>query len=208
MVKLLDIAGQRFGRLTVISEAPRRGRYRIWLCRCDCGSEKPVWQSALRAGITRSCGCLYREVIGTQNFKHGGKHDPEYSIWQGMKARCENPLAEYYHLYGGRGISICPTWRNDYARFRSDMGPKPSKRHSIERNDVDQNYTADNCRWATPHEQSRNMRSNRWLHLPDGRVLCLTDAATEFGIQESKLRYRLKHGWPLERALVNDGGRP
>lgn len=201
MPKLLDLTGDGYGRLTVLSEGARRGESRTWVCRCDCGTETIVWQCALRTGNTKSCGCAHIERARSLHRTHGLSKLPEYSIWIGMIQRCENPNADMYHLYGGRGIRVCREWRNDFARFFADMGPRPTKRHSIERNDSDKNYEPKNCRWATPAEQSRNTKKNRLFQFPDGRTLCLTDAALERGLDPSRVRGRLRIGWSPAEAF-------
>ena len=83
---------------------------------------------------------------------------PEYNIWAGMLARCRNPNTASYESYGGRGISVCDKWQNDFAEFYRDMGPRPSPKHSIDRIDSDGNYEPGNCRWATPDIQALNRR--------------------------------------------------
>jgi len=87
---------------------------------------------------------------------------PEYSIWAGIKQRCFNPKGTAFHDYGGRGISVCDRWVESFENFYADMGPRPSPRHSVERQDVDGNYEPDNCFWATPDVQARNKRGTKW----------------------------------------------
>jgi len=81
---------------------------------------------------------------------------PLYSVWQGMRRRCDNPNHKAFPDYGGRGISVCSEW-DDFHVFLRDMGPRPNG-HSIDRRDNDRGYSPDNCRWATRKEQQRNQR--------------------------------------------------
>jgi hypothetical protein len=153
----INLRGQKFGRLTVIQQAPcdRFGGAR-WECRCDCGATKIANSARLRNGDTTSCGCYHREVIT----RHGGSYSVEYTAWQDMKARCTNPNDPYWEDYGGRGIRVCKEWQNDYSAFLAHIGPKPSPELSLDRIDNNGNYKPGNVRWATKKEQNDNRRQN------------------------------------------------
>lgn len=159
--------GDRFGRLIVLAELEPRRRpnqtTRRMLCRCDCGVEKDVPLTGLKTGTTKSCGCLAREKWIAARTKHGDSKAkaPEYLIYGAMIARCENPNNADFKDYGERGITVCARWRSSYADFLSDMGRRPTPRHSIDRIDNDRGYEPDNCRWATAHEQRMNQRRMR-----------------------------------------------
>ena len=176
-MKLVDLTGQRFGRLTVVERAGSAPAGRpLWNCRCACGGAVVVVGANLKNGNTRSCGCLRAEECGKtgartaaansragteKRVKHGharavNRH-PLYSTWNSMKDRCRNPRNPKYRLYGGRGIRVCSRWE-DFVAFLADMGTKPSPKHSIDRIDNDGNYEPGNVRWATPHQQNRNRR--------------------------------------------------
>ena len=91
--------------------------------------------------------------------KHGLTKTSEYQVWRDMRQRCNNPNAQKYHRYGGRGIKICERW-SKFTNFREDMGKRPSEEYSIDRIDNDGNYEPSNCRWATIHEQMHNTSYN------------------------------------------------
>jgi hypothetical protein len=194
---LLDLTGRRFGRLVVLRRVVHPGRTR-WLCACDCGNETAVLTLNLhRDRGTRSCGCLMREyqASGRGNWKHGAKRSPEYGIWCAMKQRCCNPRNPAFARYGGRGITICDHWLHSFAAFLSDMGPRPSPTHSIDRIDNDQGYAPGNCRWATPTEQNLNTRQNVVLELA-GQRLTLSQVAAATGLSVSRLHHRIKRHGP------------
>lgn len=153
--------GTVFGRLTVQYRERGRnkfGQYR-WSCMCSCGTPVSVTASALQSGGTRSCGCLREEYYSThQRHGHGraARRSATYRSWDHMIQRCTNPSNDNYRYYGGRGINVCPRWR-DFSMFLADMGERPFGR-SLDRIENDGNYEPGNCRWATAKEQQRNQR--------------------------------------------------
>ena len=206
-----DLTGLTFGRWTVGDRATGHHREGYFLCRCACGTTRSVRGSALRAGKSQSCGCLCAERCGDRFREHGhrlnGNHrSQEYIAWTNLKDRCENPKSRQYHNYGGRGITICAEWREDFPRFLLDMGPSPGRGYSIERKDVNGPYASWNCRWATLLEQARNRRTNLQFTY-NGETLCLSQWAERLGMPDSRLGSRLRAGWSFERAILHGDAR-
>ena len=133
------------------------------------------------------------------NFKHGGRRTSEYGIWLGIKSRCLLKTNKAYGNYGGRGISICDRWM-DFASFLEDMGPRPSKGHSVERRDNNGGYNPANCFWATRTEQNRNKKDNALLTV-DGETLPVSAWAERCGLKYGTLHQRLRQGWTPEQAV-------
>jgi hypothetical protein len=193
MGKTIDLTGQVFGRLTVVSRIEKSGKAK-WLCRCQCENIKEVFARKLIRKQTQSCGCLHKEIVGTLNATHGMSKSPEFRAWAGIKNRCHRPTYAHYECYGGRGITVCDRWLNSFENFYNDMGPRPSACHSIDRIDVNGNYEPGNCRWATIRQQHRNTRSNAFVQYL-GKNVCIAEAAELSGIRPTTLHTRLRRGW-------------
>ena len=130
----------------------------IWLCECSCGTRKEMTRRTLISGNTKSCGCLKRDVHSETHITHGMTESPEYYTWCRIKYRCYNEKSKDYPDYGGRGIKMCERWLESFENFYEDMGERPSLKHSIERLDVNGDYSPENCIWTTYDRQARNQR--------------------------------------------------
>lgn len=204
-----DITGQKFNRLTVLEFAGykemKSGRRTLWKCQCDCGNIVYATGNALQRNNTKSCGCLKLEAVKQnwiKNTRHGMSHSRLYDIWHGIKFRCMNEKSYEYDTYGGRGITICDEWKNDFSKFMEwALSNGYSDDLSIDRIDVNGNYCPENCRWATLSEQARNKRDSRYL-TAFGKTQTLADWADEYNMIPETISYRLSHGYTLERALT------
>ena len=198
-----DLTGVRFGRLVAIElDDQAIGRSR-WVCQCDCGSRKSYVTSNLKRGTTRSCGCLQRELLAKRSSSHGGyaNKDPLYNVWHGIRKRCNCPTSHNYKDYGGRGIKCVDEW-NDFATFR-DWAVSSGYQNglSIDRIDVDGDYSPENCRWATNTQQQNNKRNNRRMYY-NGEVHTVKEWAGILEIKYQTLYANAKrHNFDLESTL-------
>lgn len=184
----IDLTGQTFGYLTVIREDKSPSNRRIkWVCKCKCGDTCVVASHALRGGRTSSCGC---KVYESKNQTHGMSHTRLYEIWCGMKKRCYNSKERVYNTYGGRGITVCDEWRNNFLAFYNwSMLNGYSDDLSIDRIDNDGNYEPSNCRWATFTQQQRNTSKTKRITV-DGVSKPITEWCDILGITRAQAESR------------------
>lgn len=197
-----DLKDMRFGRLTVLNESKSINGNIRWDCKCDCGNTTTIYSAHLNDNGTMSCGCINKEITSKRSKTHGMSKSSEFSIWNNIIDRCTNPKAMRYKSYGGRGITISNEWRNSFAQFYKDMGDRPSKNHSIERNDNNKGYSKNNCRWATSKEQNNNKRNNRWI-IYNGKRKTLAQWSDYTGITNHTILARMDGlGWSIEKTLT------
>lgn len=201
MPKLIDLTGQRFGRLVVLSFAEKKNRRMMWNCICDCGNKVVVCGTDMRSGNTQSCGCQRKENF---NHKKHEKHNTRvYRIWKGIKSRCFNPNRKGFHHYGGRGITMCDEWKDDFQAFYDwAMSHGYEDNLTIDRIDVNGNYEPLNCRWVDSFTQGTNKSDVVFVEY-NGEKHPLSVWAEITGIKHATLYNRIvKLRWTPERALT------
>lgn len=205
MSKLIDLTGQRFGRLVVVERAENHiqangCRKTQWLCQCDCGNHVVVQGANLKNGHVKSCGCYQRD--NPSHKKHGKRATRLYMIWKHIRQRCLDENCKSYARYGGRGIKLCEEWLNSFNTFydwamangyRDDL--------TIDRINVNGNYCPENCRWATRKTQGNNKRNNHNIAYK-GKTQTLSQWCEELGLSYSSIWNRLYIlGWATEKAF-------
>lgn len=159
MPNFIDLTGQKFGRWVVLERAENdRNKNTRWLCRCKCSKERIVQGDHLKSGASTSCGCFRSEFTQKRSKTHGISKSPLYSCWIHMWQRCTNPRDKSYINYGGRGIKIDSKWQ-DFEPFRDwALSHGYSNDLTIDRINVNGDYTPSNCQWTNRLEQNRNQR--------------------------------------------------
>lgn len=164
-MKAVDLAGQKFGRLTVVERVGSKNGHSAWLCKCDCGNEKVITANNLKDN-TISCGCYHKEIAKISNTIHGKTNTSLSYVWSAMKQRCFNSKNKAYKNYGGRGITVCDEWKNDFQTFYDYVSQLPhfgEEGYSLDRINNDGNYEPGNVKWSTKKEQNNNRRRySKW----------------------------------------------
>lgn len=193
-----DLKNKKSGEITFL-EVAGIGTYRdiMWKCRCSCGNE--IILSGKQYMKVLHCGCLKEESKTKSRI---------YKIWRGMKSRCskEDTGTNSWEEYGGRGIRVCQEWDNEETGFENfkkwsyENGYEDTL--TIDRIDVNKNYSPNNCKWATLKEQGRNKRNNRMIEYK-GEVKCLSEWSDIFNIKSSTISKRIdKYKWSVDKALT------
>lgn len=202
-LKISDLLGVAFGRLTITGESSRvKGKLMV-ICKCTCGNDAfAVSYNALQRDNTKSCGCI--RIEKPNRFIDGRKKHPLYVVYNSMIKRCYNKNHQAFKNYGGRGIDVCPEWAADFAVFFSwaiDNGW--AKGIEIDRVNNDLGYSPDNCRFVTRRENMRNTRMNKMVTF-NGQTKALATWVEELGLKYSRTAQRLgKLGWSPEKAFMN-----
>ena len=199
MGKKIDLSGMKFGRLTVLCENGRKRGEICWKCQCDCGNIINVSSYSLRIGETKSCGCYQKERTSKANTIHGDAETSLWRRWVHMIDRCERSSCKDYKNYGGRGIKVCPEWKESYTAFKEwSLENGYEEKLTIDRIDVDGDYSPDNCRWVTIQEQQRNRRDTIKLTF-SGVEKTASEWARIACVSPAKIYYRKRMKWTDEQ---------
>jgi hypothetical protein len=202
-MKLIDMTGQRIGRLLVLRRGKNRGTSAAWICLCNCGKIATVKGVCLRSPTdpVQSCGCLRVDSIT----KHGKRKTPEWESWKHAKQRCYNQKQKHFKDYGGRGIRMCEEWKNDFEAFLRYIGPCPPGMTLDRYPNNDGHYEPGNVRWATNSQQQMNKRPRSSIRkfTFNGETLSVRQWAKRFGINRSTINARLRNGWSVAKVLAH-----
>lgn len=214
MGKLIDLTGQKFGALTVVKRNGTAGNGdAIWECKCDCGKMHCVNASSLKSGNTKSCGCMASELRSAPHLKHGKSKTRLYHVWHSMVQRCNNADHKAFCDYGGRGIKVCAEWQGEkgfenFERWALKNGfdeNAPRGVCTLDRINVNDGYSPNNCRWADMSAQGNNKRDNFTIEY-NGEVHTLSEWSHITGISRYAISRRINAGWSVEKALnIKDG---
>lgn len=195
MGAFIDITNERYGNLVAVSATNLRDKAGgvVWLFKCSCGNIKYVSANPVRQGRVRSCGCLLKS--------HGMTDSRLFNIWVDMRQRCNNPKHPQYHVWGGKGVSVCKEWDSNFRAFYEwAMLNGYNDDLSIDRINNDGNYEPSNCRWATPRDQARNLSTNHKITI-GGVTKILCEWIEESPISTATYHRRKRAGMSDEAAL-------
>lgn len=183
------------GMKDVISKNGSTYRVRLGIYECSlCSSHTEKVIGEIKKGIIKSCGCL-------RGVNHRLSDHDLYATWTSMRHRCHNPKRNGYQNYGGRGITVCARWRDSFHNFLTDMGERPSRKHSLDRINNNGNYKKSNCKWSSRAEQNNN-KSNNILLTAYGITLNMAEWGHVLEIPKGRIRNRImNYKWSHHDAL-------
>ena len=193
------LINKRFGKIVILSLPVGRG-YRC-KCKCDCGNIKDISLYSILKGVSKSCGCLKSDFTSKRNTIHGLSNTKLYNVYTKIIGRCNNPKQKDFKWYGGKGITICDEWKNDFIAFYNwsiENGYKEETNGksninilSIDRIDNNKGYSPENCRWVNMKTQARNSSRCHYLTYKN-LTKCISEWAEFLDVNERTLRDRLK----------------
>jgi len=200
MSRVIELTGEKFGKLTVIERAGTRRKRAMWKCECECGITTIVAGQDLKSGNTKSCGCVGKEKIKNLRYKHGLSHTRIHNIWWALYQRCCDENSSSYHWYGAKGITMCEDWKefNNFHKWCYENGY--NENFSIDRKNNNIGYYPDNCRWVDMKTQQRNRGNNRFITI-GGITKKLCEWSEESGLHHVTILSRIKRGVPEDKWL-------
>lgn len=198
----LELAGQKFWFWTVNDFAGMSLRgHSTWYCTCVCGAKDIIVGSRLKNGYAKSCGCKTSELISIEHTTHGMAKTPLHKIWLGMKNRCYNKNTVSYKHYGARGIKVCDEWVTNFETFYNDMIETYENGLTIERKEVNKDYSKNNCIWIPKADQSRNRTNTIWVATEKG-LMTVAEAAKEAEVSWFCMYNRHLRNCPIDKILA------
>lgn len=193
--KRKNLVGQRFGRLIVLKRLGFIKKRTYYECQCDCGKLVKVLSSNLLKGTSTSCGCYANELAIIRNRTHGMSSSRLYGIWEGIKQRCYNPNVSAFKYYGKKGIKVCEDWLKSFENFK-DWAEKNNYNDTltIDRININNDYSPENCRWVTKEVQANNTSTNVFLTI-NGITDTISNWSKKTGIKASTIGWRHRNGW-------------
>lgn len=207
MAQMINMIGKRFGRLVVIKRTSDHyypsGRHDVcYTCQCDCGNVVDVLGIHLRSEHTISCGCFRVDTSRQAMTTHGMTNTRLHNIWKNMLERCFNHDHKNYDIYGGRGITVCDEWKDNFKSFAEWSFENGYADYlSLDRVNVDDGYSPDNCRWVTQKDQCNNTRRNINVTISN-ETKTLKQWAEYYGLKYGTIVSRVDRGWNPIKALT------
>lgn len=193
-----EFIGSSFNRLTIINVISGNKVTAL----CSCGNTKVLNVCHIRTGRVKSCGCLQRDNLSKRLTTHNLSNHPLYTVWINMKSRCYKENNDRYKRYGGRGITVCDSWFDFHNFYSWAIANGWELGLTIERKELNNNYTPDNCTWIKKEVQQKNTSRSRLITF-DNRTMTITDWAQTLGIKTQTLFARINnYGWSIEKSFT------